>query len=363
MTKIINVITDTNIGGAGYVLCNYLKHSDRTRFVHAVVLPEKSLLRKKLESFNVKIIEAAGIADKSASFRGVKELIKIFKSEKPDIVHAHASLSARFAARLCKIPIVYTRHSAFNIPKWRKSRLMRFIQGFINNSLSAKIIAVSPAASENLRELGVDMKKVRLIFNGADAFAPLSEAEAEAARERFGVNHGEFVCSILARLTPVKGHEYVIKAAEMLKDEGIRFLIAGTGEIENELKKSAKGFKNVTFVGFVSDPRALLGITDIILNASYGTEATSLSLLESMSLGVPAVVSDFGGNPFVIETGVNGVVIEKRNAAILAETILKVKSDLEFYKVLSDGAKARFEQFTAERMAQKIERLYMELIN
>jgi glycosyltransferase involved in cell wall biosynthesis len=53
----------------------------------------------------------------------------------------------------------------------------------------------------------------------------------------------------------------------------------------------------------VSEIYKIENIMDLQINASYGTEATSLSLLEGMCLGVPAVVSDFGGNPYVIEDG------------------------------------------------------------
>lgn len=122
----------------------------------------------------------------------------------------------------------------------------------------------------------------------------------------------------MARLNAVKGHKYLIEAAEQLKKEGrsIKVLIAGTGDMQEELKKSVKQ-KNledvVIFVGFITDVKPFLSILDLQVNASYGTEATSLALLEGMSLGIPAVVSNYGGNPGVITNGENGYLFESQN--------------------------------------------------
>ena len=117
--------------------------------------------------------------------------------------------------------------------------------------------------------------------------------------------------SIVARLEDIKGHDYFIEAADRLLHKGIkaRFYIAGTGSYENHLKEKVKSMnrqEQIIFTGFISDVDKLMSITDVQANAAFGTEATSLALLEGMSLGIPAVVSDFGGNPGVIKNGQNG---------------------------------------------------------
>ena len=107
----------------------------------------------------------------------------------------------------------------------------------------------------------------------------------------------------------------------------------------------------------------LMNITDVQANASFGTEATSLALLEGMSLGIPAVVSDFGGNPGVIKSGKNGFIVPKQNAHALAEGIEKLLTDDELYKELSDGSKKIFsETFTAKAMTRNTENLYLDTI-
>ena len=79
--------------------------------------------------------------------------------------------------------------------------------------------------------------------------------------------------------------------------------------------------EQIIFTGFISDVDKLMSITDVQANASFGTEATSLALLEGMSLGIPAVVSDFGGNPGVIKNGQNGYIVPKQNSKALADIL------------------------------------------
>ncbi|MFR6187280.1 MAG: glycosyltransferase [Lawsonibacter sp.] len=68
-----------------------------------------------------------------------------------------------------------------------------------------------------------------------------------------------------------------------------------------------------------SDVAALLNILDVQLNASYGTEATSLALLEGMSLGLPTIASDYGGNPWLVTDGENGLLFPSRDSQAMAK--------------------------------------------
>ena len=368
MYKIIEVSSDTNIGGAGKCLLTLLSEFDRDRFEVKTILPRNSLLKKDIEALGVQVIEVDGIADKSLDMGAVGELRRIFKREKPDLVHTHASMSARIAARLAGTKIVYTRHSVFPQPKKLTTIPGKWINGAVNNFLSDGIIAVAEAAKENLTETGVSPKKITVILNGVDGLKRVTEEEQAQIRKRFGVQENELVISIIARLEDIKGHEYFIDAAHELLKSGIKakFMIAGTGSYEETLKTRVhdKGLeKDVIFTGFISDVDKLLNITDLQVNASYGTEATSLALLEGMSLGIPAVVSDFGGNPGVIQSGVNGLVVPKCDTKALYDGILKIVRDPALYQKLSEGALEQFHKtFTAEAMTKNTQKLYEKII-
>lgn len=367
--KIIEVSSDSNIGGAGKCLLTLLKNFDYDLFEVKVILPPDSLLKPEIEELGIEVIEVCNIAEKSLDLSAIRTLTRIFKQEKPQLVHTHASMSARIAARIAGAKVVYTRHSVFPQPKKLTAFPGKQINGFINNYYSDGIIAVAQAAMDNLTETGVNPQKIRVILNGVDGLVSETDEEKVNIRKRFGVVGSERVISIVARLEDIKGHNYFIEAAKMLLEDGydLKFIIAGTGSYEKELKAKVKALKleeNIIFTGFITDVDKLMNITDIQVNASYGTEATSLALLEGMSIGVPAVVSDFGGNPGVIKDGVNGFVVPKQNSAALKKGIERLLSDDALYDEISENSKKVFgETFTAQAMTKQTQDMYIEVIN
>ncbi len=365
--KIIEVSSDTNIGGAGKCVLTILENINQDVFDVKALIPKDSLLKEHIQKLGVEIIEIDGMKDKSLDKGDIKKLKAIFKQEKPDLVHTHGSMSARIAARKAGAKVVFTRHSVFEPSKKLSRGLGKVINGIINNHYADSIIAVAEAAKDNLTATGVDAKKISVILNGVEGLKRADNTEREEIKKRFGIGD-EKVVSIVARLEDIKGHDYYIEAADKLLKEGInaKFFIAGTGSYEEHLKNKVKEMDredSIIFTGFISDVDKLMNVTDIQANASFGTEATSLALLEGMSIGIPAVVSDFGGNPGVIKNGINGFVVEKKNADALAKKLKELLTDDELYKRLSDGALDIFSKtFTAKAMTQNTEDIYIKTI-
>ena len=369
MIKVMHCISDTNFGGAGRVLLNYLQHFDADNFDVIVVVPKGSKLLTYFDVNSYRVIEFDGLFDRSYNKEDVKKLTELIAKEQPDIVHSHGALSARIAAKKCRRKIVYTRHSVFDLAKWQTSFVGKIILGSINRYYADRIIAVSPAAKDLLVNSGTKADIIDVVFNGVKKLEKVQQTMQEELKECYGIKQGDFVCTIMARLEEVKGHAYIIDAFKILKEKGIsdiKLLIAGAGGIEEQLKKKTfdLGVEDVVqFVGFVKDIPALLSITDLQLNASYGTEATSMALLEGFSLGVPAVVSDFGGNPFVVTDGENGLIFPKKDAKALSDAIFKIKQDPKLYQKISEGAQRVFvEKFTSERMTENMEQVYYKML-
>ena len=358
MYKVINVISDLNIGGAGKCLLNFLKYYQTNKFDIVTILPKKSLLKDHILSLGKRVIEVDGLADKSFDIKVIKELKKIFKSEKPDIVHSHAAFSARIAARHFKnVKIIYTRHSVFEPSKKISKGIGKLINGAINNYFSDRIISVADAAKENLIKTGVSAKKITVIKNGVEPLKKIERKENEV-----------FTLGIAARLTEVKGHIYILEAVKKLINDGINvnLKIAGTGPYEEQIKKSIIDLdlsKYVEMLGFIDDVETFNNSIDLNINASFGTEATSLSLLEGMSIGLPAIVSDFGGNPGVIYSGKNGYLFESKNSDDLYKKIKHLILNKEIYNQMKNNSIKIFnEEFTAQIMTKNIENVYIDII-
>lgn len=289
--KVLNIISDTNIGGAGKCIITYCNNYNKEKYEIFVVMPKGSLLKPELEKTGVKIIEIDGLRDKSLDISAIKVLKKIIKDIEPDIVHTHASLSARIAARKCGIKkIVYTKHCDFPIGKIYKIGFVKFLNGYINGKLTDKIIATSEFAKENLIKQGIDENKITVILNGVTKLKEANEEKKQELKKKYGILDNQKVVGYLARIEELKGHKYFIEAAKLINDKfngKYKFLIMGSGTYEETAKNQVKELELedvVIFTGFIKDVASILSIVDLQINASYLSETTNLALLEGMSL-------------------------------------------------------------------------------
>jgi len=361
--RVLNISSDTNIGGAGRCILNFLTHYDRSAFQVDVALPRGSLLAPEVQKLDTRVVEVDGIGDKSLDFGAIRTLKGVIRELAPQVVHTHGTMSGRIAARQCGQAVVYTRHSVFPVSRRLSRQPGKWLNGRINEHYADAIIAVAEAAKENLVESGIAPERVEVILNGVPSLDRLSAEEVAAEKAKYGIAPDRFVAGILARMEAVKGHKYLLEAAKLLKDRGdpVAVVIAGTGSLEKDLRQRARDLEledTVVFAGFVSDVRPLLSIFDLQVNASYGTEATSLALLEGMSMGIPAVVTDYGGNPGVIAHGENGLLIPTQDSEALAAAIETMRDEAE-YRRMAEQCKEIFQQkFTADRYARNIEQVY-----
>lgn len=369
MIRVLNIISDTNIGGAGRVILNYLRYADRNKFETLVAIPRGSLLKPLLEEAEVTVYEVDGMADCSYASEDVKALQALIRQVKPDLVHTHGALSGRIAAKRCHVPVVYSRHSAFPVPAKLKYPPGRWVNKLLNEHYADHIIAVSPATRDNLTEGGISPKKITVVMNGVAPVSPISDGEKAALRQSLGLGKDVFTFGILARIEDYKGHLYLVYAAKLLKDRGysnFRILVAGTGAFEEEVTRAVTemGVEDVVqMLGFRSDAAALLNILDVQLNASYGTEATSMALLEGMSLGLPTIASDYGGNPFVITSGQNGLLFPSKDSAALADAMAELMDHPEEVAIMREKALETYQsRFTGEVFARNTEQIYENVL-
>ena len=368
MIRVLNIISDTNIGGAGRVLINYLQYTDRTQFDTAVALPRGSLLKAPLEELGTTVYEVDGIADRSYDRQDVKVLEELIRRVDPDIVHTHGALSGRIAARKCGKKVIYTRHSAFPVPAKLRYPPGRWVNKWVNEHYADRIIAVSPAAAENLTDGGISSKRITVMMNGVAPVERSTPEVCQAFREKYGLSADVFTAGILARIEPYKGHLHIVEAAEQLKEEGrtLQILVAGVGDYEPELRREVerRGLEDtVRFLGFQTDVAPVLSVLDVQLNASYGTETSSLSILEGMSMGLPAIVSSYGGNPWLIDDGEDGIIFPNRDSQGLARAIARLMDEPATLAHMGDRAKEIFQtRFTGEIFAKNVEQVYLDVL-
>ncbi len=368
MIRVLNIISDTNIGGAGRVLLNYLKYADRTSFETHAAVPRGSLLIEPLLAGGAVVHEVDGIADKSLDLPSLGILKRLIREVDPDIVHTHGSLTGRIAGRQCGKTVIFTRHSAFPVKPYMKKGPGRWANKLLNEHYADAIIAVSPAAAENLTDAGVSPRMIEIMMNGVEPVKRLSPEACAAFRARYGVAHTDFVMGIVARIEDYKGHTDILEAmARLLPEEPrLKLLVAGTGSYEEQVKRRTAelGLTNrVVFLGFQSDVAPVLSVLDVQVNASWGTEASSMAMLEGFSMGVPVIASDYGGNPYQVSDGVSGLLYKTRDVEALAERIKTLADDPALRERLGLGARREYEnRFTGEIFAGRIEEIYRKTL-
>lgn len=363
MIKVFQIVTDTNIGGAGIWLLNFLKVYNRDEIDMTVVMPYEAALKPKVEKLGVRVLEAEGIADSSFSKKGFFALDKILKEEQPDIVHTHASLSARLAAKKNGIKVVHTRHCL----EGEKKHLKRFVYRFVNNALSDRVAAVSEAVRDNLLADGIKEEKLRTVYNGITPIREFTEEERLSAREKFGIHPRQTVVGMVARLEPVKNHAMFLEAAKVaatICPEAI-FMIVGDGSMREALEAKARedGIADkVIFTGYIADVSEVMNVIDVHVLTSE-REALSISLIEAMSIARPVVATDSGGPGEFVKNGVNGILVGANDTVNLTMGIVRLIQRPDIRKKLGEAGRLTVsEKFMSADMARKIEDIYKELV-
>ncbi len=369
--KILHVLSDSNIGGAGILLASLLRHTRYDKGEITVVLPRGAAMAERYEGLGVRVLPVLPDGDASFSLSNTRVLGRLLSSGPPDLLHTHASLSARVAGALVargRTAIVTTRHCAYPVGR-KGAAFFRLRNRLGERVLTDCTVATARAALENLVALGIPPSRIRLIRNGAEELTRPSAEESLALRRRLGIADGAFVCGMSARLVPVKGHETLLRAAKTLlsRHTGYHFLFVGGGSEGARLSSLARELgvdSRLSMVGEVEDVAPYTAIFDVAVNCSVGTETSCLALSEAMSLGVPLIASRYGGNVEMVREGENGMLFPVRDAEALAAAIERLCSDRVLYERLSCGARARFlRELRAEEMVARYDALYAELVS
>lgn len=361
MIKVLHVLSDTNVGGAGRYIFNLLSNKEETSFEASVACPKGGELEKELRSRGIKVFALEG-GESSANMSQIKSLRRIISQERFDIVHTHASFAGRIAGKIAGAKVVMTRHSLI---RGRASSIKRLATRLTSRIFTDRIIAISRAVKINLIESGVPADMIIIIYNGIDTTK--FEGIKGTLREELSIASDIPIIGMVARLVPEKGYEYAINAFyRVLKEYPNAILvIIGSGPLEDSLKTMCSELRiedNVVFMGYRQDVENLMADFDLFVLSSI-SEGLGLSLLEAMALGIPVVATMTGGIPEVIKDGTNGLLIQPGNDIYLAENMVKILSNKDLAQRLGDEAKKTVaEKFSSKTMIEKTEKVYQEVL-
>lgn len=299
----------------------------------------------------------------------IKQIKKIIRDQKVDILHSHGYKPSFFCFLLYLlfgIPYVVTCHLWF-VGSYRM-RLYILLERF-SMLFAKKIIAVSHPIATSIGSWWILKKKVKVINNGIniDKYADYSaNFNAKKLRADLGVSPNTRLIGSLGRLTRQKAHQILIEAAHMLlKDRSdIEFLVGGEGPMFQFLTDLCVtyGISNkFHFIGFRSDPISILKLLDAFVLCSID-EGLPIVLLEAMSVGVPVITTDVGEIPVVLQNNYNGIMIKKGDSKLLSESIKRLLDDDAFCNKIASNAKATVNsRFSISKMSSEYINVYNAL--
>ncbi|HYF94805.1 MAG TPA: glycosyltransferase family 4 protein [Symbiobacteriaceae bacterium] len=280
-----------------------------------------------------------------------------------DIVNAQCvwSCAALTMAKVREIPVLLTLHgyaadetAAFarnEAERAYRVKVMRELERLAYKSAHG-ILTVDGRIAEHAKTLGAPSGAVRVILNRPDSsFQPALKQGRSAVRKEYSVSEPTFVVLCPRRLVPKNGVRYAIKAMAFVRQQypDCLLFVAGEGEERSDLEKLARenGLADVVrFLGSVDRGRipALYGMVDCVVvpSATYLNvqEATSISALEGMAVGVPVVASAIGGLREIITDGETGILVPEAEPTALGTAIIKLATDALLRRRVTDNAAA-----------------------
>jgi len=265
---------------------------------------------------------------------------------------------AGFAARLAGVRrIIYRRGSAIPV---RNTILNRWIFRNLVDDIISNSDTTALTILENNAQL-FDKKRIHTIYNGID----LEVFDGLVAEPLLHAKDNEIVIGNAGRLTPQKGQHYLLEVAALLKARGtpFRMLIAGKGELAEELQESAKAkglAAEVTFTGFLKNTKSLMLASDIFAFPSLW-EGFGYVLAEAMACSKPVVAFDISSNPEIIADGKTGFLVEPFDVEAFADKIETLARDASLRKKMGEAGRERVEElFNKQKAASLLEELIMQ---
>jgi len=182
-----------------------------------------------------------------------------------------------------------------------------------------------------------------------------------------GLHRNDFVIGSVGRIAPIKGHKYLIQAAEKVIKEvaNAKFLIVGDGPIRDEMEELSVRLgldERVIFTGMREDVPEVLSIMDVFVLPSIN-EGMGRALVEAMAMGLPCVASSVGGVPEVVTDGETGLLVPAEDPSALAEAIIRLAKDKKLaQKIAKAGQRKARSDFGAKTMVDRISAVYRNFI-
>jgi glycosyltransferase involved in cell wall biosynthesis len=290
---------------------------------------------------------------------------RVLREERPDLIVCNKIL---FWTSLSVIPLALTGHKVILLTDalvgmtwWGRtlafrlaSRVYAWTIGWLIMLASHRFVTFHPEPEGLLRLLGV-RRKWRIIPTGIDPTPYVAEKPAPDPAPR------ACVITYVGRLESVKGVDDFLAAAELVKNEypEARFRVVGLAPDGHPLR--VRYGSVAEFLGLRDDVPEILRSTDVFVMPSH-SEGLSNAIMEAMSSGCACIVTDVGGNPFLVQNGVSGFLFAPGDREALAAHLRRLIEDPRKRAMMGSAARKRIEaMFSWEVVGKEYVKLFEEV--
>jgi glycosyltransferase involved in cell wall biosynthesis len=281
--------------------------------------------------------------------KAVVSFVRLVRSWRADVVHAHMMASAVLvtpACKLARVPLMTTVHNAFE-----KSAILM--------GVGTRVIAVSAAVGRSMQKRGIPAARIRVVLNGTIGAARLDRADRTP--------HQLPSPSVLyvGGLHPRKGISDLLEAFAMVRRDfpAARLTLVGEGPIQDVYDRETAALDCTDCVDFVGpqDPVPYLLGADVFVLPSHFDPAP-LVISEAREAGCAIVATDVDGIPELLEGGEAGVLVPARQPARLAAAISKLLGDPLELATWRRNSQRNIEYLSISRVAEDTLRIYRECV-
>lgn len=358
--KHILYITQPGSGGVRKHLCDLLENLDLTKYKVSLIYNAdladenfKATLAKlngQISTYSLSNLTRE-ISPKT-DFAAYREVSKIIKQIKPDIVHTHSSKAGvigRLAAKKHHVKqIYYTPHAyAFLAPEFSSKKKLLFVT--LERYLSKHNTSLTFTVSEGEKAAALANKidkadKFKVIYNGVP---DVVLQDKSSLRQKLHLSDERYIFGTIGRLSPQKNPDYFAKLAEKYPEYD--FVWIG-GKQETSLK-------NLHFLGELSNAADLLPVFDSYISTAL-YEGLPYAPIEALRAGIPVFLSNVVGNQEIIKSD-NGKLYE-------FDQLLNDENQIKNYvkwarNVEKSAVQSTFQQyFSIQQMLKQLTEIYDE---
>ncbi len=361
----MQVTQDLGVGGLERVVATLCHTMDRSRFEPSVLcLRESGALAPALEAAGVRITVLEQPPDQRPDYFAYRQVAAAIRDQQIDVLHTHntqALIDGVLASIVGRRPRqIHTDHSR----AWPDRLRYRVLEHLASYRVHA-MVGVSDTTTANLRRYEwIPKRKLMTILNGIDPTPFATPFDPRAKRQELGAEGRYPLLGVAARLTPQKGHQYLLEAVAQLTTRypDLLLLICGEGEIEEELRArtAALGLeRHVRFAGVRLDLHDILRTLDaFVLSSTW--EGLPMVLLEAMAARCPIISTAVGGIGAAFQDGVTARLVPPADPDALAGAICDLTDHPDRRQALADAAHAAFQsRYSASAMTRRYEQLYL----